>query len=990
MTWLWDKSLVPCGKGAFEYPFFYNSPMSSKNVQWIIKNEYGKVFGPYGTDAVLRMLDEKTFTGVESIQRFPDGRWMGMSSEPIFNERLLILLEGEVLRDPSVSQPTALRDQHSPSDQQPHEGNGSNSPSAGKADTSAKGKTTTNSQSQDSSVARITQKKDEQKIVPFQQQQPKKETSQKAAQQSAHGKQRSSIAAQKKSQASWEKLSIMAILIVGGFFFLWAKMKTNSDRHQKKIHLIAPSGVTQQSVGDAKAHLEKANHQIFSDTVLAYDHAQNLLVELIDAGWKDEKAKTLLCLVYKELWPFSYQSGTDMGAIIQLLQSSKTHGIQSVSSLTCEVARLVAQVKHKEALGVLDQALNLYPKEAHFWVWKAEEKAFDKNYKDAILYIDQAKKYSANWAKTYLLASMWAMEIPDANVAKKNLDTVSGIYPNNKSAQILSGVLSSKIFRHHQEGAGYIFKALESDEIIPSLIEASGYGVLAQIYFDKHEKSKAIGYAKTALRFSGSNHDARQVLQNLGIDPDEVMRSSSGQSEILQRGDQYFANQEFAAAQAEYQTAFELDPSNATAALKTAKAYWGLNQPVEGLQWAQKAVQVDRHMAAAYALAADYYSQRYDYNSALDVLQAGIKENPNNYEILRAYGLVEYRRNNMKSALTYLDRSQKLNEYDVETMLLLSKVHLALRDDQEALDWARKGMQFDSTSTEMNIQYAKVVAQSQGADAGLLYLKNMIAKYSYSIEYRLALADLYRLTERYKDSMELYEALIESHPKEKAAHMGLGDARYALGTYDKALKSYLQASIIDTSDPECLFKAGLVFLESGKYPEAIAQLSRALEKNPLYPKAHYYIGKSYLLLGKLNEALGEAQQEKKMNPNIAEPYILAAEVYLKNKEFTNCASEYQTVLKLRPQGAAIYVKAAHCYRLAENLDIAENMLSVGMTKENGFPELYKEQGAIFERRNLPEEAVTAYRMYIKLSPNTPDRAEICQKLQSMGSSCKEE
>ncbi len=963
--------------------------MSSKNVQWIIKNEYGKVFGPYGTDAVLRMLDEKTFTGVESIQRFPDGRWMGMSSEPIFNERLLLLLEGEVLGDQSAPQkekkensPQAPMDAFSKAN--------ASSVSAAKNGKTVTTKTTPEVASQDSSAARITQKKDQQKIIPFQAQQKKQETPQQAVKQNLSSWGQSTKTSTTKKTSSFDKLIVLGILIIGGFFFFLAKIKPGIDSKQKKIHLIAPSGVTHESVADVKNYLDKVAQNISTDSVLGYDRVQHLLVELMDAGWKDEKAKTWICLAYKELWPFSFQSGTDMGAIIQLLQASKIHGIQSISSLTCEVTRLIAQVKHKEALGVLDQALNLYPKEAHFWAWKAEEKAFEKNYKEAILYVDQAKKYNQNWAKNYLLAGMWAMEIPEANTAKQNLDVVTGMYPNNKSAQILSGVLLSKLHRNHGDGARMILKALENDEIISSTIESSGYGVLAQIFFDKHEKNKAVSYARTALKLSGSNLDARQVLQNLGIDPEDVMRSSAGQSELLQRGDQYFANQDFAAAQAEYQTAFEIDSSNAMAALKTGKAYWELHQPIEALQWAQKAVQIDAHMATAYAVAADYYSQRYDYNSAMDVLQLGLKENPNNYEILRAYGLVEYRRNNIKSALSFFNRAQKLYEFDAETMLLLSKAHLALREDQEALDWVRKGLQFDSTSKEMNIHYAKVIALSQGSDAGLLYLKNMITKYSYSVEYRMALADLYKTVERFKDATELYEALVESHPKEKSAHMGLGDARYSLGTYDKALKSYLQASIIDTSDPEPLFKAGLVFMESGKYAEAIAQLKRALEKNPLFPKAHYYAGKSYLLMGKLNEALGEAQQEKKLNPNIAEPYILSAEVYLKNKEFTNCASEYQSVLKLRPQGAAIYVKAAHCYRLAENLDIAENMLSVGMTKENGFPELYKEQGAIFERRNLREEAVTAYRMYIKLSPNTPDRAEICQKLQEMGSSCQEE
>ena len=154
--------------------------------------------------------------------------------------------------------------------------------------------------------------------------------------------------------------------------------------------------------------------------------------------------------------------------------------------------------------------------------------------------------------------------------------------------------------------------------------------------------------------------------------------------------------------------------------------------------------------------------------------------------------------------------------------------------------------------------------------------------------------------------------------------------------------------------------------------------------NPYFPKLNYYIGRAALKSNNGQLALDSAVAERKINPNLADSYILSAEVYFGTRDYQKCAQEYQQAVKLRPQGSELYIKMARCYRLSGSPDVAESMLNIAATQESGNPELYKEQGAVFEQRGDLRAAAEAYNKYLGLSPNAPDKLEIESRILNLG------
>jgi len=89
-------------------------------------------------------------------------------------------------------------------------------------------------------------------------------------------------------------------------------------------------------------------------------------------------------------------------------------------------------------------------------------------------------------------------------------------------------------------------------------------------------------------------------------------------------------------------------------------------------------------------------------------------------------------------------------------------------------------------------------------------------------------------------------------------------------------------------------------------------------------------------------------------------------------------------MKLRSPGADIYVKAAQCYRQSGSVDVAQDLLTMAASRESGYADIYKEQGAIYEIKGDIRAAVQSYNKYLGLSPNATDRGEIESRINRIG------
>lgn len=943
--------------------------MKSNGVQWIIRLDNGALKGPLETDAVLRMIREGVFNGHESIARYPEGKWTLISREPEFYDSLMEALEG------------AVRSEN-----------------------------------------RKTQKVMTEETI-FMPPPPSSEPEKKAPLQplsanvvpplpapAAAPVPKPSILAPIKDLQHLERdelvkilrmptMVVVAALVAACAFFLLP----GGDVTEDKITLLAP-GKPGAPLADAEvkkrymaiiAHVEK-------DTFEDYLQAQNKLVTLIEGAPSNLEIRSVLCFVYKELWIYSKQDANDQKTVSNFAQSTRILDVTSPYGGLCEAVKLITSGRYREARGSVENILEVsdsFSMRPVVYAMKAELLENEKDFQIAAPYYEKASQDWERWVKPRVRLGYVALSLRDYPRAYEWFRSVLKAYPNHKAAKIGSAFTENSGFRRYDNAIKELSEALNSKGRVPRPLESEGWQVYADLLLDRGEKREALWAAQKAYQLNPNNDLARQTVLRLG-GSDKIAKDKSQNNELIFLGDQYVRQGDCLSAQAEFKAAFELDPKNGTAAMKAAKCLWQLNQSYEAIEWLNKSVRADSKLISAYVLQADYLSQRYDFSGAMQALTNASRIASNNYEVLRGMALLELRKNNMTGAINYAQRAMKAYDADIDTYVLLSKANLSLaqgiqstmkrelerRDNayRDAIRYATKAVEYDATSSDAQIVYAKMLAATNGTDNAADYLQGLIKKYAYSFEYRLALAEVYKEAERWNDARVIYEMVVESDPRNKKAWIGLGEALRATGFNEKALKAFLNAAVIDPTDGEALYQAGRLYYEANRFEDSLQQFKRVKGMNANFPKASFYAGKAAFALGRFEEALSFAKDEKRNNPNLADSYILTAQIYSELRAFDQCAAEYAQAIKLRPGSAEIYVKAARCYRQAGSLDIARTMLDLATERESGYAEIYLETGAIFDSQNSAEEAIAAYSKYLNLAPNAPDYKDIENRIRRLG------
>lgn len=946
--------------------------MSRIQITWVVKIKNGQVKGPYSTDAILRMIGEGVFSGQEMISKLPDGQWALISKEPAFYDKLLEAIEGVVEVDPKKAQRMEAETVFIQTPRQ---------------------KTTPDTSLNPESFSDVLPKIPKKQVNIYDKPAlpPSVNTTANPVIELSNVKNMEKGELAKNLKIPF--LILVAVIVIG-IFLLW-----DDSIDGTKIHLLAP-GKSQSSLsdGEVKQKLNEALLAMEQDTFESYLAAQNKLVAIVEGAPMNVEIRALLCVVYKELWPFAVQDAQDIKTITAVTQSTRALNIVSPFGQVCESVKLLSAGRFKEAKGVVESVLesnepfSLLPV---LYAFKAELLEGEKDLASAVPYYEKAAQLWDKWLHPQVALGNVLLSQGDFNAASTLLKNVLTKNPNHREAKILLGIIEYRGFKKSDTAYSYLSTAMESRGRIPQIIEADGYAVLAEIYVLRGEKNKALDAAQKSFSLNPNSGDIRQLVVRLG-GSDKIKTDKNKNNELLYLGDQYARQGDYLAAQAEFKAAFEADPKNGTAAMKAAKSLWQLNQSFEAIEWLKKAIKAEPKLVSAYVLQADYMSQRFDFVGCLQVLTNATRIAPNNYEVLRGLANLEFRKNNMVGTVNYALRAMKAYDGDVETYILLSKANGFLaksivplnkkeieRKENAAKDsirYATKAIEIDATNPEAQITYAKMLAQANGVDSGIAYLNDMIKRFSYTSDYRIALAEIYKSEDRYNQAKEIYEKIVQVDSKNKVAWLGLGESERALGLNDKALKSFLSAAVLDPTDGEALFQVGKLYMETNRFDEAIQQFKRVQRMNPFFPRTHFQIGKAAFSAGDFATALESSKMEKKLNPNVADSYVLAAEVYTAKRQYAECAAEYSQAMKLRPQGAEIYVKAATCYRQSGSLDVAEDMLALAAARESGYADIYREQGAIYEIKGDPRSAAQAYNKYLGLSPNAPDRVEIENKI----------
>lgn len=963
--------------------------------QWMIKLETEQVKGPYSTDAVYKMIVESILSGQEEISAYPDGNWRPLSKQSEFYEALLESLENPVERDEKnalkMDAETVIRVVEKPT----AESETINSPGVTKELANE--------------IKALVQQKNDVPILPdLKNLQVQQRIERNSGLIQARDKQLTiELELIKKIRTTEVKklfpfaAILIFIIVVSAYLIL-----RDGDETRRGWLLIAPQkNKPAISAEDLKSFKSKSLSLIKTGHLEDLLGAQKNLVAAAEGAPQDLQVHGLLCMVYDILWPYTKQSADDLKAVATVTQRIRSMNPISSYSDACQAAYLMAKGQTKDSRGMVEKVLDqnteekfiLYP---FLYLMKADILEEQQNYINAEAYYAEAVKAFPGWLWAEFGLGRSLYKAGKFNESRIIFEKILQKNSESKAAKYGMALCEVKL-NNSGKAYEYFSQGFSEKRKLPKSFHLESIQEYIKLLQQKNDSQKALAVALFGLEISPSHRALKEIVISLG--GDEKSSVANGTAELILLGDQFARGGDHLAAQAQFKAAFDLDSTNSAVALKVAKSLWALNQVRESISWIDRCIKLDPKNIQAYTLKADYLSQKYNFSESTRTLALAMRVSPNSYEILKTQAIIENRKNNTAVAINYGEKALRLYDADVELLTLLANAHINLffsspsrtKDEQDQKDnsismaqkYSGKAVDLEPGWPEAQITYAKYIFAAQGNIKSENYLKELIKNFPYTFEYRIGLAEFYEFQEKYKSASEIYQQLVDTDPKDKKSNFGLARCYRFMNLPDLAQKYYLSAAVLDPSDVEPLFATAQLQLDVAISKNSNAQIGLALSKfktvrtiNPNYPLISYFIAKALLELGQFPEAIEMIKEEKAKNPNLAEPYVLAADVYDRKGQYKECAAEYSAAIKLRATSADLHVRAANCYRKSDALDIAQDMLDIAKQHESGFPNIYKEQGYIFEKKGMYKQAQEAFRLYLELSPNALDRTEIESRL----------
>lgn len=953
--------------------------MSSKK-QWIIKLKDGRIRGPLDTQKVLELIQEGLLTGEESISIYPGSNWFPITHDPGFYDQLL-----EALTD-QQNQKQDYKDSESDFDPNTIIGGGQSDEFGDDEDTDPfieHDELSTEAFESFDTTHKQTQSQNKTKTS------TRTNHTTKTSKEEAEDEDTIELMDIKKANRKSKKQKAFLPIIIGfiSIVFIFLLWPTEKDELGVRIRLQLPdlSGKVNASL-NKKALLDSAVQNFLVDTFDGYKRAQNDFVSLLSADSLNGEAWSLLCVTYYELWPYTYQDNQDQKIIKVANQKVSSLIGQNNYSLTCKVVDLMVRGRLEEAKSITDSILNSGfdgSPPVVFYYLKAQQMKSSKEYDSGVGYAKTAQRSWPQWIALFRVEAQLTQESGALSQAYNLYSKIIKANPSHKLSHVESGVILQKHFNQLTDAQEKLTSALAMPGQISNQLTSKAYYTLAEISYRQNQKDEAYDNAKKAFAYNPTNVDVQNFLRTLGASK-ELEAKQVDVRQLISQGDQLFRENEFTYAKAMYDEAFRLDSKNGVAALKAAKSLWQLSQTKEAIQWLNKSIMADPKLIESYVTLAMYHASDYRFSDAQSVLMKAKAVNPESFEVMRGFAQMELIRRSFKTSINYAQQAIAINNTDVESYIILSKAYMEDEEYEKAFESASKAREMDVNDIDAQIMYSKALAGLQGIDSALQNIVQKIQIFPFIMEYRLALAELQMAVERFTEAEYTLAQILNIDKKNKKALILLGRVYRSQLELKKALRVFLRASIIDPADVTPQFETGLLYLMVSKPQQAIQQFKNVITLNERYPLAHFYLGKAYIDVGSYKPALEQAEKERMYNPNMSEPYELMAEAHMKLREFNACAKAYQEAISRQPEGVSKYIKAAKCYRLANNLTIAEQMLNEASRRESGNSEIYKEQGAIFEMKGEAEDAIYAYKQYLLLDPGANDRTGIERRIEALG------
>jgi len=431
---------------------------------------------------------------------------------------------------------------------------------------------------------------------------------------------------------------------------------------------------------------------------------------------------------------------------------------------------------------------------------------------------------------------------------------------------------------------------------------------------------------------------AKQQLDAALADINQVNVPASSRPEMLRlRAAIEAGSGNLDAANKDLQEAIRLAPSNVNSLLNYANLQWKLEQK----------------------------------DAAHDTFAKILELDPHNRTALSGLGYLARDKGDSKLAEGYFMRAAKSHPKDFAPYLALGDLYTATADFHAAETQYENAYQRMPTNPLIVAGGANAALESHNSDLAKRWLDRAKGKMNDSPQVNREHERYLTLKGDYAESAKLGFAVLEKLPHDREGVVYLAYDLYYLGRLDEALALVTKYEAILPNDKDLALIAGNVHAHAGQTREALADFTRAIERDPKMSTG--YANRGFVLndLHEAAKATKDFQAALKLQPDYGEAHLGLAYADLQLHHPKPALAQLDAVQKILGKSHALHLARAEAFRQEQDFAHAEPEYRIALQETpNDLKTQLAYADTLYRMRRFPQ-ALAALAVAAKLAPTDP-------------------
>ena len=238
---------------------------------------------------------------------------------------------------------------------------------------------------------------------------------------------------------------------------------------------------------------------------------------------------------------------------------------------------------------------------------------------------------------------------------------------------------------------------------------------------------------------------------------------------------------------------------------------------------------------------------------------------------------------------------------------------------------------------------------------------------------------------RYEDAERLAISITQRFPEHQPGWKILGVVFGQTGRIPEALVALKKAIALTPEDAEAHTNLGVMLQELGRLEEAATSYRQAITAKPDYIDAHYNLGVTLQGLNKLLEAEASYTHTTKLKPDFAEAHNNLGSAQHELGRLKEAEVSYRQAIALKPDYAVAHYNLSNMLNGLRRLEEAQASYRRAIALKPDYAVAHYNLGNTLKELGLLEEAEASYRKTISLKPDFSEaRSNLGNTLQELG------